>query len=168
MYTASIDSVNGAGQATTFTVTPSSSQEFVWRKFQLNDAMEQTSNLIFNKTLRGFGSFIICGNNVARVIKQLKPDFTPVNVAKPVGPHKIGELNGRTVIQDPFLPTNYYFQGYKGESFIDSAFVFAPYIPLFSTPTLTTSDLVSQKGFMMSAGYKVVNQGMFAGGALSF
>ena len=82
MYTASIDSVNGAGQATTFTVTPSSSQEFVWRKFQLNDAMEQTSNLIFNKTLRGFGSFIICGNNVARVIKQLKPDFTPVNVAK--------------------------------------------------------------------------------------
>ena len=163
MYLASIDSVNGAGQGTTLTLTPSSGEEFVWKKYQFNDQVEQTSNLIFNKTLRGSGTFIVCGLNVARVIRQLKPDFTAAKVSKPIGPHKIGELNGRTVIVDPFLPTNYYFMGYKGESFIDSSFIFCPYLPLFSTPSLTTSDLVTQKGFMMSAGYKVVNQGLFSG-----
>ena len=73
MLAAAMDPASGAGQATTFSATVGSGQEFVWRTFQFNDEVEELSNLIFNKTLRGMATFLVCGNNVARLIKQLKP-----------------------------------------------------------------------------------------------
>lgn len=79
------------------------------------------SNNIFAKTKRAIANFIICGNNVARVIKQLQPDFVPapgLNKTPPTGPIKIGELNGRTVIQNPFKSSNYYTMGYKGDNYL--------------------------------------------------
>jgi len=42
--------------------------------------------------------------------------------------------------------------------------IYCPYIPLFTTPTLITSDLMAQKGFLSSAGFKVVNAGLFCEG----
>ena len=165
MYNAATDLYNGAGQGTQFNATVGSGQEFVWRKFQFINNVLELSNLIFNKTLRGAATFIVAGNNVSRLIRQLKPEFQPVsglNTMTPLGPHKIGTLDGIIVIQDPFIDTNTYFAGYKGDSFLMSSFIYAPYIPLFSTPTLVTSDLVAQKGFMSSAGYKVINPGLFA------
>jgi hypothetical protein len=163
MYAASIDAVNGAGNKS-FDATVGAGQEFVWRKYQFNDTVEAISNAIFSKTLRGVCTFLVCGNNVARLIKQLKPDFSPASGASsktPTGPHKIGTLNGRDVFQDPFLPAGTAIAGYKGDSFLQAGMVWAPYIPLTVTPTLTTSDLVSQKGFLASAAYKIINPGLF-------
>lgn len=80
---------------------------------------------------------------------------------------KIGELDGRPVIQNPFMPTNYYDLGYKGDSILYAGFALLPYIPLMATPTLVTSDLVSQKGFLSSAGFKVINPGLFCQGQIS-
>ena len=42
--------------------------------------------------------------------------------------------------------------------------IYCPYIPLFTTPTLITSDLIAQKGFLSSAGFKVINAGLFCEG----
>jgi len=36
-----------------------------------------------------------------------------------------------------------------------------------TTPTLVTADLKAQKGFLASAGYKVVNNGMYTYGTFS-
>ena len=170
MNIAATDPKNGAGQASNFDGTVQSGQEFVWRKYQFLNNVLQASNLIQSKTLRGIGNFIVCDLNVSRLIQQLKPDFEPIsglNTALMTGPVKIGTLLGRTVIQDPFLPVNQYFMGYKGDSFLMSSFILAPYIPLFSTPTLVTSDLVAQKGFMSSSGYFTVNAGLFSWGTVT-
>jgi very-short-patch-repair endonuclease len=40
-------------------------------------------------------------------------------------------------------------------------------IPLFATPTLVTSDLFAQKGFLSSAGFKVINAGMYTYGTIT-
>ena len=45
--------------------------------------------------------------------------------------------------------------------------VYAPYIPLFATPTLVRSTIDAEKGFMTSAGFKVTNEGMFNYGDIS-
>jgi hypothetical protein len=161
MYAAATDAADGAGSKS-FDATVGAGQEFVWRKYQFNDTVEAISNAIFSKTLRGVCTFLICGNNVARLIKQLGQDFKPAAASKtPTGPHKIGTLNGRDIFQDPFLPAGTAIAGYKGDSFLQAGLVWAPYIPLTVTPTLTTSDLVSQKGFLSSAAYKIVNPGLF-------
>ena len=40
-------------------------------------------------------------------------------------------------------------------------------IPLMATPTLVTSDLYAQKGFLSSAGFKLINAGMYTYGDIN-
>jgi hypothetical protein len=144
-------------------------QEWIWHMHQIKDRFESGSNNIFAKTKRGVATFIHCGNNVARVIRQL-PDFKPaVGMGKtpPTGPLKIGELQGRTVVQNPFKAVNAYTMGWRGDQYLMAGFIFAPYIPLFTTPTLLTSDLFAQKGFYSSAGYKLINAGLYCASTIT-
>jgi len=154
-----------------------SGQEWVFKKQEILDRFEEGSNNIFEATLRAQGSFIICGSNVARVIRQL-PTFKAKSIDLPLGPMVIGDIGGRTIIQDPLLQTrtidsvsvsgtNRYIMGYRGKDFLHAAFAYAPYMPLFASPTVTTADLHSQKGFMSAAGFKVLNSQMFTYGKIS-
>ena len=146
---------------------------------EFTDRLIQGSNNIFKKTLRGVGNVCICGNNVARVLRQLLPGFGLEGAFKPsfnwekelpTGPIVIGNVtsvNNMIVVQNPFMDENSYVEAYKGDNFLYSSFIYAPYIPLFATPTLITSDLVAQKGFLSSAGFKVVNPGLFTKGTIT-
>lgn len=170
IYDASISS--GAATApSAWNAAINTGQEWVFKKLELLDRIEEGSNNIFSKTLRAMATFIICGNNVARVIKQLPGDkFKPISgLGKlvPTGPMKIGELDGKTVVQNPFMGTNYYTLGYRGDNYLMAGFAYLPYIPLFTTPTVITSDLMAQKGFLSSAGFKTINEGMFCRGTIS-
>lgn len=145
-------------------------REWVWHKFSFNDFVEKGANAIFAKTLRATCNFIIGGNDVIRVIKQLKPDFVPapgLGTTAPTGPHVVGTLNGRLVVHDPFLTSARAILGYRGDDYLMAGFIYAPYIPLFATPTLITSDLEAQKGFQSSSGFLVTNPGMFTYMAVS-
>jgi hypothetical protein len=154
----------------TWSASIAGTQEWVWKKYHFIDYIEKGSNNIFSKTLRAMANFIICGNTAARVIRQLEPHFKPIagleNIS-PTGPIELGTLDGRIVIQDPFLDPNKYYLGYKGDSFLMAGFIYAPYIPLFATTTLITADLKAQKGFLSAAGFKVINPGMYTYGVIS-
>lgn len=145
-------------------------QEWVWTKLEFLDQIEKGSNAIITKTLRGVGNYIIVGNNVARVVRQLAPHFVPapgLGKIVPTGPYVMGTLDGRTVVHDPFLKSDRYIVGFKGDNFLFAGMIYAPYIPLFATPTLLTSDLQAQKGFLSSSGFHIVNPGMFTFGEIS-
>ena len=160
----------GAGAAPSFNATLGSGQEWIWRRLMFVDNIEAGSNLILAATLRGQANFIVCGNNVARLIRQLAPHFVAapgLGSVVPTGPYELGTLDGRLVIHDPFLPTNRYLLGFKGDNYLFAGFIFAPYIPLMATPTLLTADLKAQKGFLASAGYKLVNSKMYAYGDIA-
>ena len=80
---------------------------------------QQGSNNIFDKTKRGVATFIHCGNNVARVIKQLNKFKARGGATQnPTGPMVIGDIDGLTVVQNPFKSTNYYTMGYRGPSYL--------------------------------------------------
>jgi hypothetical protein len=164
----------GANAATTsgnFDATVSTGQEWVWRKHQILRNIAKGSNNIFRKTLRARANFILCGDDPMAIISELGSDhFKPsadFGRVVPSGPYEAGTLDGKIVIHDPFLPTDRYVLGYKGESFLQAGFVFAPYIPLFATPTITTSDMQVQKGFMSSGGFKMINEGMYCYGSVT-
>jgi hypothetical protein len=165
---------------TAWNASVGSGQEWLWKKHEFLDRIEEGNNNIIAATLRALASYIVAGNNVARVIKQL-PQFQPVanlNKTPPTGPYKIGTLDGRTVIQDPLLldrsisgstvsGTNRYILGWRGDNFLMAGFIYAPYIPLFATPTLVTSDLFAQKGFLSAAGFKIINSAMYTYGTIT-
>lgn len=154
-----------------WSATVASGAEWLWKKHEFLDLIEKGSNAIFAKTLRGIGNVLVVGNNVARLIRQFGKDFfTPaagLDKAVPTGPIELGTFSGRLVIQDPFLTTSRYIMLFKGDSFLYSSFIYAPYIPMFATPTLLTADLFAQKGFMSAAGFKVINPGLFTYGSVT-
>ena len=157
-------STDAADAPTVWDARPSQGEAWVFKKLEFLDRIQEGSNNIFDKTKRGIATFMVCGNNVARIIKQLGADhFTAApTVQIPTGPIKIGTLDNQvTVIQNPFKATNSYTLGFRGPDYLHAGFIYCPYIPLFATPTLTTSDLISQKGFMSSAAFKTVNAGLF-------
>ncbi len=106
-----------------------------WKKNELLDRFEEGNVNIISKTLRAVATFIIVGNNVARVVRQL-PNFKPAALGKtpPTGPYKMGELDNRIVIHDPFLAdygsnlgANRYIMGYKGDSYLTAGFAYCPW-----------------------------------------
>jgi hypothetical protein len=169
-------SASGAATApTSWNAAIHSGQEWLWHKYEFLDRLQEGSNNIYQKTKRGVANFMICGNNVARVVKQLTQggDFKPsaaIGKQIPTGPLNIGNIssvNNMVVIQNPYMSDNYYTLGFKGDSFLYASFIYAPYIPLFASPTIILSDLIAQKGFLSSAGFKVINSGLFCQGQIT-
>ena len=163
-----------AGAATspgTYVATPSVGEAWVWKKFQFLDFVEKANVAIITKTLRAVCNFLVVGNNTARLVRQLDPHFKPasgLDSLVPTGPYELGTLDGRLIVHDPLLGANEILFGFKGDNYLFAGFLFAPYIPLFATPTLVTADLKAQKGFLASAGYKVVNAGMYTHGTMNY
>jgi hypothetical protein len=179
MITDAAGNVGAATAPTNWSGAIHSGQAWALHCREFTDRLIEGSNNIFKKTLRGVGNVCVCGNNVARVLRQLLPGFGLEGAFKPsfnwekelpTGPIVIGNVtsvNNMIVVQNPFMDDNTYVELYKGDNFLYSSFIYAPYIPLFATPTLITSDLYAQKGFLSSAGFKVVNYGLFTKGTIS-
>ena len=168
--TAIAAAATGSSAATaigTWTGTPTTGESWVFKKYEWLDKLEVGNNNIISKTKRANANFIICGNNVARLIRQMEGHFVPASGLDkniPTGPFELGTLNGRMVIQDPFMTTDRYIMGFRGDNYLFAGAIYAPYIPLFATPTVILGNLQAQKGFMSSAGFKVINAGMYTYG----
>lgn len=170
VHDAAVDTTNNAGTISTWDARPSEGETWIWKRQEFMDRFIQGSNLIQKKTLRAVGNVIICGLDVARVLRQLGSDFfkTEKMSTPPTGPVKIGTLLDQfTVIQNPFMTDTSYDMLYRGDNYMMAGFIYLPYIPLFASPTITTSDLMSQKGFLSSAAFKVTNPGMFTSGSIT-
>jgi hypothetical protein len=65
------------------------------------------------------------------------------------------------VYVDPYFPRNLVLVGRKGGSFLESGYVYAPYVPLQVTPTIFgTEDFVPRKGVMTRYAKKMVRPDM--------
>jgi hypothetical protein len=116
------------------------------------------SNAIHKSSLRGPANFMVTGPDISAYIEQLSThgDFRPVfssstgsdaPIEQPhsFGVYKVGTLNSKFVTyKDPFFPVTNpgtgsgygdILMGYKGSTFIDAGYVWAPYIPLQITST---------------------------------
>lgn len=102
------------------------------------------SNQIGKNTLRGPANWIVMSYDFAASIEQLYTDafYRPIFAgdaeafAKAETPQswaiqKMGTINGRYMAyKDPYLTVNKVVIGYKGSSFVDASYVWAPYVPL--------------------------------------
>ena len=63
---------------------------------------------------------------------------------------------------DPYFLRNVILVGRKGNSFLESGYVYAPYVPLQVTPTIFgPEDFVPRKGVMTRYGKKMVRPDMY-------
>jgi hypothetical protein len=137
----------------------------------LVETIIDVANTIHRKTLRGSANFLVCGPDVATVLESsvlYKPKFSidgEGQVASPftIGAEAIGSLSNRfTVYKDPYFVRNKILVGYKGGSYLETGYVYAPYVPLIVTPTIfAPEDFTPRKGVMTRYGKKMVRSDFF-------
>jgi hypothetical protein len=133
----------------------------------IRDVVVAGKNLIFKNTLKATGNFMIAGVNVCTVIESLTGNFRSTQEKPLSGPYVIGYLDDMPVVKNPFYPDDEYVIGYKGSMFLDVGYVYAPYMPLFTTPPVTLDDMTVRRGLGTRYAKKMVNNRMFVKGEIS-
>ena len=128
------------------------------------------ANEIHRKTLRGSANFVVVGPDVATILESsifYKPSYSLDGEGQVsgmvIGADKVGTLSNRfTVYKDPYFPRNKVLVGYKGGSYLETGYVYAPYVPLIVTPTIfAPEDFTPRKGVMTRYGKKMVRSDFY-------
>ena len=132
----------------------------------LIETINDVSAQIHLKTLRGGANYIVCGPEVANILEftsGFRANVTADADKGQIGAVKVGALSRKfDVIVDPYFPRNAILVGRKGGSFLESGYVYAPYVPLQTTPTIFgVEDFVPRKGVMTRYGKKMVRPDMY-------
>lgn len=134
----------------------------------LGTTLQSVSNKIYQKTLRGQANFMVISPAVATIMQSI-PGYASdagADLEKTFnfGSQKIGSLNSRyKVYVNPYFQNNVILMGYKGQQFLETGAVYAPYIPLLTTPLVYDPDtFVPRKGIMTRYAKKMVRSEFYA------
>lgn len=132
----------------------------------LIETINDISAQIHRKTLRGGANFLVCGPETANVLEftaGFRASVTHDADTGQAGTVKIGAISKKfDVYVDPYFPRNAILVGRKGASFLESGYVYAPYVPLQVTPTIFgVEDFVPRKGVMTRYAKKMVRPDMY-------
>ncbi len=132
----------------------------------LLETINDVSAAIHRKTLRGGANFLVCGPEVANVLEFTSGFRASVTADVPkgtAGAVKVGQISKKwDIYVDPYFLRNVILVGRKGGSFLESGYVYAPYVPLQVTPTIFgTEDFVPRKGVMTRYAKKMVRPDMY-------
>ena len=126
--------------------------------------INEISAQIHKATLRGGANWIICSAEAGAIFDDLEyfhVDGTASAETEKynLGMEKIGQLGSRyTVYKDPYMPAAIVLIGHKGNSFLETGYVYAPYIPLQLTQTIyDPNDFTPRKGIMTRYAKKMIN-----------
>jgi hypothetical protein len=137
----------------------------MWYETLLETVNDVSAN-IHRKTLRGGANFIVVSPEVANILEftaGFRATVTHDSEKGTTGAVKVGALNSKfDVIVDPYFPRNVILVGRKGASFLESGFVYAPYVPLQTTPTIfDPTNFTPRKAVMTRYGKAMVRPDMY-------
>ena len=132
----------------------------------LGETINDVSAQIHRKTLRGGANFIVTSPEVANILEftaGFRANVTSDDAKGTAGTQQVGTISKRyDVFVDPYFPRNLVLVGRKGSSFLESGYVYAPYVPLQVTPTIFgVEDFVPRKGVMTRYAKKMVRPDMY-------
>jgi hypothetical protein len=132
----------------------------------LLETVNDISAQIHRKVLRGGANFIVIGPETANILEftsGFRASVTHDSVTGTTGAVKIGSMSKKfDVYVDPYFPRNLVLVGRNGGSFLESGYVYAPYVPLQTTPTIFgVEDFVPRKGVMTRYAKKMVRPDMY-------
>ncbi|MFA6049806.1 MAG: hypothetical protein WC761_01295 [Candidatus Paceibacterota bacterium] len=138
----------------------------------LIETVSDAANTIYKKTLRGSANFLVTSPDVCTILEHLvsyKPAYRldsdgQVRDSMTIGAESVGTLNNRyTVYKDPYFPSNKILLGLKGNTFLESGYIYAPYVPLILTPVIyAQEDFTPRKGVMTRYGKRMVRNDFYA------
>jgi len=132
----------------------------------LIETINDVSAQIHRKTLRGAANFVVCSPEIANLLEftaGFRANVTADSDRGDAGAVKVGSLSKKfDILVDPYFPRNLLLVGRRGSSFLESGYVYAPYVPLQTTPTIFgVEDFVPRKGVMTRYAKKMVRPDMY-------
>ena len=133
----------------------------------LLETINDVSARIHRKTLRGGANFVVCGPEVSALLEFTAGFRANTSVdaesAGSWGAQNVGSLSRKMDIHvDPYFPRSLILVGRRGSSFLESGYVYAPYVPLQVTPTIFgPEDFVPRKGVMTRYAKQMVRPDMY-------
>ena len=132
----------------------------------LLETVNDVSAQIHRKTLRGGANFIVTSPEVANILEftnGFRADTTADENRGTAGAVKTGSISKKwDVYVDPYFPRNLLLVGRKGSGFLESGYVYAPYVPLQTTPTIfDPENFTPRKGVMTRYGKHMVRPDMY-------
>jgi hypothetical protein len=132
----------------------------------LVETINDVSAAIHRKTLRGGANFLVTSPEVANLLEftsGFRANVTADSDTGTIGAVNVGSMSKKwDVYVDPYFRRNLILVGRKGGSFLESGYVYAPYVPLQVTPTIFgTEDFVPRKGVMTRYAKKMVRPDMY-------
>ena len=132
----------------------------------LIETINDVSAQIHRKTLRGGANYLVTSPEVANILEftaGFRANVTHDSDRGTVGAVNVGSVSKKfDVYVDPYFPRNLILVGRKGGSFLESGYVYAPYVPLQVTPTIFgVEDFVPRKGVMTRYAKKMVRPDMY-------
>jgi hypothetical protein len=125
--------------------------------------LQKVSNIIHQRTLRGGANFLVCSPTVATILESIPgfaadTDGAADTMKYAFGVQKIGQLNSRyKVYKNPYMTENVILLGFRGNQFLETGAVYAPYIPLIMTPLVyDPNTFTPRKGIMTRYAKKMV------------
>ena len=145
------------------------------------DSFLDASQLIHALRLR-YANWIVCPDDVIVRMQKLAGwnpnigvtpgggvagthDFFNTPVVNGQGPAFVGTLSSRfAVLHDPVhLTAGTALLGYRGQSMLDTGFIYAPYQPLYITPILVDpNDMTPRRGVMTRAAMKLITGNFYS------
>jgi hypothetical protein len=154
--------VGGATDQTAWTAGTSAVayQKNTW--FQtLGVKLNKVSNKIHQLTLRGGANFVVASPDVCTILESI-PGFT-VSADKDAmsfaaGVTTVGSIANRyTVYKNPYMTSNEILMGFRGNNFLETGAVYAPYVPLIMTPLVyDPQNFTPRRGVMTRYAKKMV------------
>lgn len=142
-------------------------------------AISEASTLIFKKRLR-HANFIVMSPDNATYLDKINryralgwggdgnPGYGTNSGATPTitiasGPHVFGTLSNRwTVIVDPLFANDKILVGYKGDNWLETGYVFAPYAAFTTQTFIDPNTMIPVKGLMTRAAKYLVSGDFYA------
>lgn len=127
----------------------------------LGNKIQRVSNRIHQLTLRGGANFMVVGPDVATILESI-PGFvvnTDGDSAKfAMGVSRVGSFASRfQVYKNPYMQENLILMGFRGNNFLETGAVYAPYIPLIQTPLVYDPvNFTPRRGVMTRYAKKIV------------
>jgi len=132
----------------------------------LVEVVNDVSAVMHRKTRRGGANFIVCSPEVVSILEFTRGFVGNVTVGDDkgdAGSYNAGSVNKKfDIYVDPYFPRQLILVGRKGSSFLESGYVYAPYVPMQMTPVIFgTEDFVPRKGVMTRYGKQMVRPDMY-------
>lgn len=129
-------------------------------------ALNDLSAVIHRKTLMGPANFIVCGPEMSAVLEASNAFRASTGSDKEKGTAgviKEGSISKKwDVYVDPYFPRNIILIGRQGKSFLETGYVYAPYVPLQISMTVPDpEDFTPRKAVMTRYGKKMVRPDLY-------